>query len=128
MVTFLSAKESLSLGNEVKAYDKIFDRIAEQRVGADVNMINKLENPFIHADLEHNDNDANATIQPTVYTLEATLNQKAKINGNWYKKNDSVGAYKLVKILHNSVTLQNEIEKKELEIRTKDENVKIFSK
>ena len=110
-MTLLSAKENLSLGNEVKEYDKIFDRIAERRIGADVNMIDKLDNPFIHVG---SDQDANATIQTTVYNLEAILNQKAKINGNWYKRNDTVGSYKLITITYNSVILKNEIEKKNL--------------
>jgi hypothetical protein len=128
-VILLNAKEGLSLGSEVKEYDKIFERIAERRAGADVVMIDKLENPFIGASIDQNGSDLNGTVQTIVYTLEATFDQKAKINGNWYKKNDTVGSFKLIKITHNGVTLQNEIEKKELVIRTKDEsNVKIFSK
>jgi len=127
--TLLNAKESLSLGSEVKEYDKIFERIAERRVGADVIMIDKLENPFISVNTDQNSSDGNETVQTTVFILEATFDQKAKINGNWYKKNDLVGSFKLIRITYNSVTLQNEIEKKELEIRTKDEsNVKILSK
>lgn len=127
--TLLNAKESLSLGSEVKEYDKIFERIAERRVGADIIMIDKLENPFISVNTDQNSSDGNETVQTTVFILEATFDQKAKINGNWYKKNDLVGSFKLIRITYNSVTLQNEIEKKELEIRTKDEsNVKILSK
>jgi len=127
--TLLNAKESLSLGSEVKEYDKIFERIAERRVGADVIMIDKLENPFISVNTDQNSSDGNETVQTTVFILEATFDQKAKINGNWYKKNDLVGSFKLIRITYNSVILQNEIEKKELEIRTKDEsNVKILSK
>lgn len=128
-VILLNAKENLSLGSEVKEYDKIFERIAERRAGADVVMIDKLDNPFIGVSADQNGSDLNGTAQTIVYTLEATFDQKAKINGNWYKKNDTVGSFKLIKITHNGVTLQNEIEKKELVIRTKDEsNVKIFSK
>ena len=127
--TLLNAKESLSLGSEVKEYDKIFERIAERRVGADIIMIDKLENPFISVNTDQNSSDGNETVQTTVFILEATFDQKAKINGNWYKKNDLVGSFKLIRITYNSVILQNEIEKKELEIRTKDEsNVKILSK
>ncbi|MBP1681736.1 MAG: hypothetical protein H6Q35_2075 [Proteobacteria bacterium] len=125
----MHAKENLSLGSEVKEYDKIFERIAEKRSGADMIMLNKLENPFIIINPDVNSSDGNETEQPSVYILEATLDQKAKINGNWYKKNDTVGTFKLIKIMRDSVILQNEIEKKELVLRTKDEsNVKIFSK
>ena len=128
-VTITNAKENLSLGGEVKEYDKIFERIAEKRSGADMIMIDKLENPFVIHNIDQNKADNNETTESSVYILEATFDQKAKINGIWYKKNEMVGSFKLVKITRNSVILQNEIEKKELEIRTKDEsNVKIFSK
>lgn len=123
------AQEQLSLGNEVKSYDKIFEKIAERRSGADVVMIDKLSNPFIVIYSDGNNSDANASTQVISYILEATFDQKAKINGTWYKRLDTVGAYKLTNIRHDSVILRNEIEKKELLIRTKDEsNVKIFSK
>lgn len=82
----MHAKENLSLGSEVKEYDKIFERIAEKRSGADMIMLNKLENPFIIINPDVNSSDGNETEQPSVYILEATLDQKAKINGNWYKK------------------------------------------
>ena len=128
-ISMIHAKEDLSLGGEVKEYDKIFERIAERRSGADIIMIDKLENPFISITTDHNTVDGNESIQPSVYILEATFDQKAKINGQWYRKNEIVGSFKLVKVMRNSVMLQNEIEKKELVIRTKDEsNVKIFSK
>jgi len=98
-------------------------------VGADVIMLDKLENPFISITTDQQNHDGNETMQPIVYILEATFDQKAKISGTWYKRNETIGSYKLTKITHNSVILQNEIEKKELVIRTKDEsNVKIFSK
>ena len=129
ILTLVEAQEKLPVNNEVKEYDKIFERIAEKRSGADMIMIDKLENPFVIHNIDQNKADNNETTESSVYILEATFDQKAKINGIWYKKNEMVGSFKLVKITRNSVILQNEIEKKELEIRTKDEsNVKIFSK
>jgi len=128
-LSMINAKENLSLGSEVKEYDKIFERIAEKRSGADMIMIDKLDNPFIIQNIDQNKADNNETTESFVYILEATFDQKAKINGSWYKKNEMVGSFKLVKITRNSVILQNEIEKKELVIRTKDEsNIKIYSK
>lgn len=98
-------------------------------MGADVSMINELKNPFIVIMETSRDGDVNQTAVEPLYTLEATLNQKAKINGIWYKNNDSIGLFKVTNISRNRVILQNEIEKKELVIRTKDEsNIKIFSK
>ena len=129
MSTLLNAQDLLPVGSEVKEYDKIFDKIAERRVGADAIMIDKLENPFIILNAEQNENDTNSSTQTPTYILEATFDQKAKISGNWYKKNDLVGSYTLIKITRDTVMLQNEIEKKELAIRTKDDgNIKIFTK
>lgn len=122
------SQENLSLGNEVKAYDKIFEKIAEKRVGADIVMIDKLGNPFVQ-NSNTEGTDVNGTVQTPTYTLDATFDNKAKINGQWFSKNDAIGPYKLTKITHNSAILQNESEKKELLIRTKDEsNIKIFAK
>jgi len=123
------AQEKLLLGNDMTSYDKIFEKIAEKRVGADVLMIDKLDNPFVREYSDGNMSDSNVPAPVTTYLLEATFNQKAKINGVWYKKYDTIGAYKLTTITRDSVILRNEIEKKELLIRTNDEsNIKIFSK
>lgn len=128
--TVWSAQTTLSLGNEAKLYDQIFEKIAEKRVGADISRIDKTENPFI---MLHNDDDntnisGNSTEEyNAALILEATLEQKAKINGIWYKKNDSIGSFKLIKIQHNCVVLSNEIEIKELYMRVKDDsNFKLF--
>lgn len=126
----VNAKEHLSLGNEVKEYDKIFEKIAERRMGIDFLKLEKLENPFVVIGKFSTEDslDGNSTVEP-VYILEATLDQKAKINGKWYTRKDKVGFLDLVRVNHNSVILQNESEKKEIFIRTKDEtNIKILSK
>lgn len=126
--SFIDAKENLSLGNEVKEYDRIFEKIAEKRVGIEILKIEKLDNPFIVIG-SGNDADSNDSNAHPIYVLEATFDQKAKINGSWYTIKDQINTWKLVKINRNSVILQNETEKKEIFIRTKDEsNIKIFSK
>ena len=128
-LSFAHAKENLSLGNEVKEYDKIFEKIAEKRVGINGLIVEKLTNPFIISTNELDSSDKNASNGESEHVLEATMNQKAKINGLWYNIQDTINTWKLVKINHNSAILQNETEKKEIFIRTKDEsNIKIFSK
>ena len=122
------AKDNLSLGNEVKAYDQIFEKIAEKRTGVSANSIDKTTNPFVTLQGDST-SDSNGTSQQTSYVLEATFDQKAKINGKWFQKNDSLDTYKLTLVSHNRVVLENEIEKKELYIRTKnDSNFKISYK
>lgn len=125
----LNAKESLSLGNEVKAYDQIFGKIAEKRLGVEAKEIERIENPFVIQYEGMNSSDGNQSEARQVLVLEATLEQKAKINGIWYKKNERVNSYTLTNIDHNRVILRNESEKKELYIRTKDDsNFKISFK
>lgn len=126
--SFVDAKDNLSLGNEVKEYDRIFEKIAEKRVGIEIEKIEKIDNPFIVTG-SSNDSESNESNAQPIYLLEATFDQKAKINGSWYTIKDQINIWKLVKINRNSVILQNETEKKEIFIRTKDEsNIKIFSK
>ncbi|MDD3342515.1 MAG: hypothetical protein PHR87_02950 [Sulfurospirillaceae bacterium] len=130
-VTFLFdliyAKNILSMGNEVKEYDTIFEKIAEKRIGIQSSSIDAISNPFIlnnSATIADDNNTPN-----TSYQLEATINQHAKINGNWYKIHQRVGEFKLVKVNPDSIILHNEAERKEIFIRTKDaSNIKIFSK
>lgn len=126
--SYIEAKDNLPLGNEVKEYDRIFEKIAEKRVGIEIEKIDKIDNPFIVTG-SGNDSDSNDSNTQPIYLLEATFDQKAKINGSWYTIKDQINIWKLVKINRNSVILQNETEKKEIFIRTKDEsNIKIFSK
>lgn len=120
-----SAQATLSLGNEVKVYDQIFEKISEKRIGADISRIDRTENPFImlRSDDENTNTDGNVTTEnQSALILEATLEQKAKINGIWYKKNNTIGRFKLIKIEHNRVVLSNEIETKELYIKVKDDS------
>lgn len=129
IVSTIEAKSNFTLNDEVKTYDTIFEKIAEKRVGANIVLLETLGNPFVSLSSDLNVSEHNTSSKIETFTLEATLEAKAKINGIWYGKNDDVGAYKLVKITRNSALLQSDNEKKELFIRTKDEsNVKIFAK
>lgn len=120
-----AAQAALSLENETKVYNQIFEKISEKRVGADISRIDPTKNPFImlRGDDETINTDTNFTEDTNRnITLDATLEQKAKINGIWYNKNDSIGSYKLIKVEHNRVVLRNEIETKELYIKVKDDS------
>jgi len=122
------SKETLSLGNEVKAYDQIFSKIGEKRTGVSTDLIEGTANPFI-VSKGNSLNDGNITEAKIVYELEAIFDKKAKINGVWYHQKDTVGEFKLIKVNRNFVVLQNELEKNELYIRTKDDsNFKISYK
>lgn len=113
--TFLYSTTDLKLGNDTKEYDKIFEKIGEIRVGVDSKVINKIKNPFI---VVKKNVDKNATKKHRkIYRLNAIFNQKAMINGKWYKKYSKIGVYKLIKIKTNSVLLRSEDKSKKLFIR-----------
>lgn len=123
------AKEGISLEQEVKEYDQIFSKIANKRVGVDVKNINEISNPFVVQSSEQNSSDVNIPVQEPEYSLEAIVDRKVKINGKWYWINETIESFKITKITPKSVILTNEIEQKELFIKTKDRsNVEIFSK
>jgi hypothetical protein len=116
IVGSFGAATKLSLGNETKAYDKIFEKISETRIGADIKKINKLKNPFLV--IYKKRSESNETKKPKIlYILDGIFEKKAKINGKWMKKHSRVGEYKLVKVKHKSVVLQNSNGTKELFIR-----------
>ena len=125
----LITKEGISLEQEVKEYHQTFTKIAKKRIGIDGAMIDKLNNPFVVQTVEYNTSDITAPVQTPEYSLEAIVNQRVKINGQWYGINATIESYKIVKITQKSATLANEIETKELFIRTKNgNNVEILSK
>lgn len=123
------AKEGISLEQEVKEYDQIFSKIANKRVGADVKSINDISNPFVIQSSEQSSNDLNIPVQEPEYSLEAIVDRKVKINGKWYWLNETIESFKITKITQKSVIIANEIEQKELFIKTNDRsNIEIFSK
>lgn len=123
------AKEGISLEQEVKEYDQIFSKIANKRVGVDVKNINEISNPFVVQSSEQNSSDLKIPVQEPEYSLEAIVDRKVKINGKWYWINETIESFKITKITQKSVILANEIEQKELFIKTQDRsNIEILSK
>ena len=130
MTVFLSnllfSSSTLILGNSIKDYDKIFEKISETRIGIKPREINKIKNPFI---VVYKQNiDSNKTKKPKiVYSLNAIFNNKAMINKKWYKRYSKIGVYKLIKIKKNSVLLRSANKSKELFIREENESKIKFS-
>ncbi len=123
------AKEAISLEQEVKEYDQIFSKIANKRVGIDAKSINEMNNPFVVQSFEQNKNDSYTPVQELEYALEAIVDRKVKINGKWYWINERIESFKITKITQKSVVLANELEQKELFIKTNDRsNIEILSK
>ncbi|MDD3323887.1 MAG: hypothetical protein PHN38_02015 [Sulfurospirillaceae bacterium] len=123
--------EDLSIGNEIKQYDKIFYKISERREGVEESKIDSIVNPFIVVlpPKDGNTTDINASASKPAYVLSAIVNNKAKINNEWYKAKDKIGPYKVTRISRDTVLLRDKDDKLELSIRTKDDkNIKITYK
>lgn len=129
MVSF--AQDPVSLLDDTKSYDQIFEKIAEKRLGVQSQIIDTIANPFeaiSKKDPMNEENNETAVKEPS-FVLQAILSQKAKINDKWYRKHDTIGEYKLIALGHDNVVLQSETEKKELHIRNQDDiKVKISFK
>jgi len=112
----MSAASKLSLGNEAKAYDKIFEKISETRIGVNTKTIDKIKNPFLV--IYKKKSESNAKKKPKIiYVLDGIFENSAKVNGKWRKRYSRVGIYKIVKIKRKSVILRNANGTKELFIR-----------
>ncbi|HIP44653.1 MAG TPA: hypothetical protein EYG93_04875 [Sulfurospirillum arcachonense] len=105
--------------NDIKEYDKLFSQIGKKRIGISNSQIDRVKNPFImtYSKVVAKDGNGTVTIKKPTYTLTAILNNKAKLNGQWYKLHSEIGDFKLVSIRSNSVIIKNEHSKKELFIR-----------
>ena len=117
--------------SKLMEYDKFFAQISEKRIGVSNTKIDKVKNPFIMSYSKVVVQDGNKTIEvkKRTYILNATFNNKAKINGQWYKLNSEIGDFKLANVRSNSVIIKNEHSKKELFIRKNDvSKIKFSSK
>ncbi len=124
--SLLFSSSSLILGNDIKDYDKIFEKISETRIGIKPKEIDKIKNPFIV--IYKHRTDSNKTKKPKIiYKLNAIFNNRAMINKKWYRRYSKIGRYKLIKIKKNSVLLKSTNTSKELFIRKKNESKIKFS-
>ena len=117
--------------SKLMEYDKFFTQIGEKRIGVSNSKINTVKTPFIITNSNVIIKDGNKTVKvkKPMYILNATFNNKAKVNGQWHKINSEIGDFKLTNIRSNSVIMRNEHSKKELFIRNSNvSKIKFSSK
>lgn len=115
----IANESSKNINSKIAEYDKFFTQISEKRVGVSNSKIDNTKNPFIMTYKKVMVKDGNSTIEvkkPT-YVLNTIFNDKAKINGKWYKIGNDIDDFKLASIRDKSVIIKNEHSKKELFIR-----------
>jgi len=104
--------------NELHWVDEQIKAIKPPRVGLKPNNLLKIKDPFIFA--KSNDSVKKKSVKsrklyrPKSYKkryslkklhLSMTMNKSAKINGKWYKIDDKIHGYKIVKVDLSKITL-----------------------
>ena len=111
-----------------KNIDNLIEKIKIKRVGLNSYEIKKLKDPFFYSNkritLRAKRKLFNKTIKP-YYRLSAIFNDKAKINGRWYKIGSRVGKYRLFDICRNYVKLKRNKKVLTLFLTKKSKRVKI---
>lgn len=118
--------------DDMKEYDNLFNSINQKRVGLNPKDIKSIQSPFIYQNVKV---DANLT-EPSqsnliTYSLFAIVENRAKINSNWYGINDEIpdnSGYKVKKINKKSIVLSNEYENLELNLTRGRTNVVVSKK
>lgn len=124
--------------------DKQIEAIQPERSGIADKNINSIKEPFIFLNDDTNSTKVSSpnkvtkvvkaedgTVKKVIVTLKplklsAIMNQNALINQKWYKLNDKIRDYKLIKIEKNHIILKDRYNKnKKMYITTKNENIDI---
>ena len=126
--------ESLPADSErlalIKEYRMMFSKIGQKRVGATPEEIEAVRPPFIRLTKEEAKKtvvkkDGTKVAVKSGYVLQAIMNDRAKINGKWYKLGDKIDDFTLATIQSSGVFLQNSDYKKRLTLRKKNEKISI---
>jgi len=111
----------------VSEYMNMFSKIGEKRVGVDPRVIDSVKAPFVITENNVTKSvDGKSVVSKPEFVLQAIINKRAKISGNWYGLGDEVSTMKIKYIKNGVVWLQNSEYKKRLTIRK--ENAKISIK
>lgn len=124
----IESKNGINIDTSVQKYDKIFEDIAQKRVGLSDSEIDKIAKPFVNQTTLRVIKDKNATVsepKQIVLKLYGIFNKKANINKKWYKIGSKVYGYKLISIKNCSIILKRKKKGLELFLRKKDDNIKI---
>jgi len=126
--------------NELSWVDEQIEAIKPPRVGLSTKEVAKIRDPFIFLHRSKKVESSSSVATPVgnyyvkhsrrrVYggfSLDAILNKSALINGKWYKVNDKIHGYKIIKIGLKSVTLKRHRKIKILSTKSKKSNLKLM--
>ncbi len=113
---------------ELQKIDTLIEKIKIKRVGISNDEIKKLKDPFYYDKEFRTERLKKIRKRGRYYRLYAVFNDKAKINGKWYKKGSKIGPYRLAKICGNCVKLVSPKRVLTLYIPKKSKKIKIIGK
>ncbi|MBL0687330.1 MAG: hypothetical protein JJV94_05850 [Sulfurospirillum sp.] len=123
-LSLIDANDKFTQGfkNKIAQYDNFFTQISKKRIGVSNSEIDKIVNPFVMTyDIKiSQDENSSKEIKKPTYILNAILNNKAKINGQWYRLNSKIDNFELISIQSDSVVIKKEHFRKKLFIRKKN--------
>ncbi len=91
--------------------DQLIEKVKQKRVGLDPQKIKKLKNPFVNEKklikiIKKKIEKEIKKKKRKIFRLQAIFNDRAKINGRWYKLGSKIEGFKIVAIRENYVILQ----------------------
>ncbi|WP_187648450.1 hypothetical protein [Nitrosophilus labii] len=114
--------------SELKQIDEIIEKIKIKRVGISDDNIKKLKDPFYYKTKSRTNikrKSFRSNYISSRYKLYAILNDKAKINGKWYKLGSKIKGFRLYKICTNCVKLKKGSKTFTLYLHKKSKKIKI---
>ncbi len=119
-----------------KEITKMVESIKVERAGLGLNVLNNTPNPFAIEKRVVKEKPKEKKIeikkvkiikQPEeIYELTAILNNRAFINGKWYKVGSKIGTYTIKAMGERSVILKNIRGEKRLKIKEREKKFKMF--
>jgi len=100
---------SVAVASSVSVEDikMMVHKIRDQRKGIDMNQLEYTENPFVS--VQKDDNVTRVVFKPkrveVQISVDAVINQKARINGQWYGIGEMIADYNVSNISQKVVTL-----------------------
>ena len=111
--------------------DQLIEKVKVTRVGLKQEQIKALKNPFVSQKklvkiIKVEKIKKEKKRQKLVLRLSSILNDRARINGRWYKRGSKIGPYRIVQIGDESVLLRSKKRFLRLFIKRKHPRLKLI--
>ncbi len=106
-VTAVASALLLYAQSPLEKIDRLIDQIKQPRTGLSANAIAKSYDPFVYSSTKKKITVRRPAPKPKQrFVLSAIFNNRAKINGKWYKRGDTLYGYTIVDVSATGATLK----------------------